>query len=99
MGQEISIVLWEMEMGRRIYLFLVAATQAGSEGMAWCYTGEGLVGLRKTVCQRAMGIASSCWSSGSVVAVLSDKGFGFWVVLNSAGVRDPCESFPTQAIL
>ena len=40
-------------------------------------------------------------SSRSVWTVLSDTGFGFWVVCVEPGVRlsDPCDSLPTQDIL
>lgn len=30
---------------------------------------------------RAVGMAPSCWSSGSVETLLSDTGLGFWAML------------------
>jgi len=67
------------------------------------------VALRKRFCTRgrwarsrlprALSTASSSQGSGSTVTTLSDTGFGIWVVLNSAGLRDPCKSLPTQVIL
>lgn len=70
-------------------------TASGHKGTtARCYVRENQVGVRERVCSeeqwtwnrlpRAGGTALSCQSSGSVWTLLSNTGFGCWVVLCEA---------------
>jgi len=69
-------------------------TATGPEGMAQSCVREGQVGVRGRFCIRgqwawnrppmAVNMALSCQSSRNLLTILSDVGFGFWVVLCGA---------------
>ena len=80
---------------RRAALSSALCDSYRAEGTAWSCDRGGQLGVRERVCTRgrwawnslprAVGTAPNCWSLGSVWTVLSDIGFGFWVVLCGIG--------------